>query len=66
MIVRYLNNCDDAALYDRLGWDVQWYAWRGDDLPCFSASFKCCGPVPLPSQRVSTGEVTQRALRGSK
>lgn len=39
-LVRYIC-AEDCPLYDRLGWKVTWYGWRGDGIACFIASFAC-------------------------
>ena len=39
MIARYITAAD---LHDYRHWTCQFYGWRGDDLECFVASFRCC------------------------
>ena len=38
MIVRYITRPD---LHAYRHWRVTFYGWRGDDLECFIASFRC-------------------------
>jgi hypothetical protein len=39
MIARYITRAD---LNDYRHWRCTFYGWRGDDLECFVASFRCC------------------------
>jgi hypothetical protein len=38
-IARYITSAD---LPDYRNWECVFHAWRGDDLECFVASFRCC------------------------
>jgi hypothetical protein len=40
-VVIYITH-DAVTEYERNGWKVTWYGWRGDGLACFIASFRCC------------------------
>lgn len=40
-LFRYITRAD-LNLYRENGWRCTFYGWRGDDLECFVASFRCC------------------------
>lgn len=41
-IARYITH-NELEVYARHGWRCSFYGWRGDNLECFIASFRCCG-----------------------
>ena len=41
-IARHIAGRELAAEYASLGWQVRYYACRGDDLECFIVTWRCC------------------------
>ncbi len=40
-LFRYITRAD-LDTYRWHGWQCNFYGWRGDDLECFVACFRCC------------------------